>query len=214
MSIGVAIPCYYGHIHNLTNLLDSIENQTVKPNKVVVSCSSTESVFETKNYSFPLEIIITKDCKNAAQNRNIASNRLLDMDYITYIDADDLMHPQRIEILMKVFMMTNCDIILHNFIIGNGEFNKIENIDLKINELKQCYSGCIINKILDKKYHIHHSQSSIKKYIYDIVKYPEEKEYTRKEDSVFCHRVFSIPNIVNVYIANELSIYLQSFTPF
>ena len=48
MKIGVAIPSYYGHITRLFDLLDSIENQTVLPDKVVVSCSSTSSFENTK----------------------------------------------------------------------------------------------------------------------------------------------------------------------
>jgi glycosyltransferase involved in cell wall biosynthesis len=215
MKIGVAIPCYYGHIHLLTNLLDSIEKQTYKPDKVVVSSSSTKELFETKQYSFPLEIIITEDHKNAAQNRNIAANSLNDMDYITFIDADDIMHPQRIEILLKTFQETNCDIILHNFLINDSNFNHIENIDYRTNQLIQCYTGCIIHKHSSQPIqHIHHAQSSIKKCIFDIVKYPEEKEFARREDCAFCHRVFSIPNIKNVYISNQLSSYKPSGTEF
>jgi len=216
MKIGVAVPCYYGHIGHLTNLLDSIENQSCKPDKVVVSCSSTKELFETKKYSFPLEIIITEEHKNAAQNRNIAASRLNDMDYITFIDADDIMHPQRIEILLKTFQETDCDIILHNFLMNDSNFNHIDNIDIRINELIQCYTGCI--RHLDfYKYQsqsIHHSQSSIKQHIFDIIKYPEEKEYARKEDCVFCYRIFSIPNIKNVYISNQLSLYKPSNTEF
>ena len=47
MKLGVAIPCYCGHINNLFTLLDSIDSQTILPNKVVVSSSSTNS-FEMK----------------------------------------------------------------------------------------------------------------------------------------------------------------------
>lgn len=216
MSIGVAIPCYYGHIKNLINLLDSIEEQTVKPNKVVISCSSTKDKIETKLYSFSLEIIITDEKKNAAQNRNIAACKLTDVDYITFIDADDIMHPQRIEILLKVFKDTNCDIILHNFFINETNFKHIEPVDIRINELTQCLTGCIRHvdfyKYQNTCQKIHHSQSSIKKYIFDIIKYPEEQEFYSKEDCVFCYRIFGIPNIKNVYIANELSIYKPSGT--
>lgn len=216
MKIGVSVPCYYGHIPHLTNLLDSIENQTHRPDKVVVSCSSTKELFETKQYSFPLEIIITEDHKNAAQNRNIATAKLNDMDYITFMDADDVMHPQRIEILIKAFQETGCDIILHNFLMDDSEFNHIETIDMRINELTQCYSGCIRHVDIYKyqSQMIHHSQSSIKKHIFDIVQYPEEKEFTRREDCIFCNRVFSIPNITNVYISNQLSVYKPSYTEF
>jgi glycosyltransferase involved in cell wall biosynthesis len=216
MKIGVAVPCYYGHIPHLMYLLDSIESQTSRPDKVVVSCSSTSELFETKQYSFPLEIVITEHHKNAAQNRNIAASKLSDMDYITFMDADDLMHPQRIEILLKTFRETECDIILHNYWLNHSQLDHIEDIDIRINELTQCYTGCIrhidFNKYQSQM--IHHSQSSIKKCIFDIVKYPEEKEFARREDCIFCHRVFSIPNIKNVYISNQLSLYKPSGTEF
>ena len=100
--------------------------------------------------------------------------------------------------------------------MDNSDFNYNQNIGIRINELMQCYSGCI-RHIDFYKYQtqlIHHSQSSIKKYIFDIVKYPEEKEFARKEDCVFCYRVFSIPNVKNVYIANQLSLYKPSNTEF
>jgi glycosyltransferase involved in cell wall biosynthesis len=218
MKIGVAIPCYINHIEHLFQLLDSIQNQTVLPNKVVVSCSSTSRFQHAKEYNFSLEIIVVKDKKNASQNRNIALSELTDMDYITFIDADDIMHPQRIEILLKAIEETNSDIILHNYF--NDEkfdvtlFNKIENINIRSDSLMRCTSGCIrhinyYDNINDK---IHHSQVTVKRIILDKVQFPEEAEFHRKEDCVFCHRVFSLPNIKNSYIQNELSYYKPSQT--
>jgi GT2 family glycosyltransferase len=217
MSIGVAIPCYYGHIPNLIDLLDSIEKQTLKPNKVVVSCSSTKDQIKlTKNYSFPLEIIITEENKNPAQNRNIAASKLDNVDYITFIDADDIMHPQRIEILLKVFKETECHIILHNYLLNDKNFENIQVINIRINELVQCFSGCIrhidFNKYYNTDEFIHHAQITIKREIFDIIKYPEEYKFTRKEDCVFCYRIFELPNMKNVYISNKLSYYKPSGT--
>ena len=225
MKIGVAIPAYIGHVVNLFNLLDSIQNQTRIPDKVVVSCSSTnksdfEPYFEKINqYTFLLEIIPIEEKKNAAQNRNIASFRMMDMDYITFIDADDIMHPQRIEIILKVFQEHQSDIILHNYFIDipfeKELFGSIDNneIIVRTNSLRQHWSGCIehINYINGG---IHHSQVSIKKDIFNIVQFPEEIEFNRKEDCIFCHRVFSLPNIQNAYIANKLSFYAPSGTIF
>jgi hypothetical protein len=223
MKIGVAVPAYIGHIVPLFKLLDSIQNQTIMPDKVVVSCSSTkdsdfDSYYEKmKNYTFPLQIITTEDKKCAAQNRNIAASNLMDMDYISFIDADDIMHPQRIEVLLKVFKDHDSDIILHNYSnyenIENKLIQKIQKNDIVIinNNLKQCISGCITHK----DYHtmngkIHHGHVSIKHCIFNQVQFPEEPEFYTKEDCVFCYRVFNIPNIKDSYIANELTYYKPS----
>ena len=115
MKIGVAIPCYYGHIQRLYDLLESIEKQTILPDKVVVSSSSTSELTCDKIYSFPLEVIVTECKQNASKNRNVAASKLLDMNYITFIDADDIMHPQRIEFLLIGFQRYDSDIILHNY---------------------------------------------------------------------------------------------------
>jgi len=216
MKIGVAIPCYKGHIEKLFELLDSIEKQTRVPDKVVVSCSSTDDFIYCKEYNFPLEIIITSEKKNAAQNRNIAISRLTNMDYITFIDADDIMHFQRIEILLKVFEEHDSDVILHNFVMNNNEFKRIEDIQVLNDSLMQCESGCLRHNKnnYNNIYHIHHSQVTVKKHILDKVNFPEETEFNRREDCVFCHRVFGLENIKHAYIVNELSYYNPSNTIF
>jgi len=216
MKIGIAIPCYKDHIEKLFELLDSIQKQTHLPDKVVVSCSSTDDFTHFKEYNFPLEIVITSEKKNAAQNRNIAISKLMDMDYITFIDADDIMHSQRIEVLLKTFEEHDSDIILHNFLLEKKNFEKIEEIQVTPNSLTQCSSGCIIHKDNNKNliYHIHHSQVTLKKHILEKIKFPEESEFNRREDAIFCHRVFSLENIKNAYIVNELSYYSPSNTQF
>lgn len=222
MKIGVAIPAYVGHINNLFKLLDSIQNQTYIPDKVSVSCSSTKEtdfdlyVEKIKQYSFPLQIITSEEKKCAAQNRNIAASKLTGIDYITFIDADDIMHPQRIEILVQAFKQHDCDIILHNYSylesLDDILVKKIDKNDIivKVNSLEQCYSGCIRHKIYGEK--IHHGHVSVKQTIFNAVTFPEEPEFYRKEDCVFCYRVFSLPNIKNAYITNELTFYTPSNT--
>jgi glycosyltransferase involved in cell wall biosynthesis len=213
MKIGVAIPSYIGHIDMLFDLLDSIEKQTRLPDKVVVSCSSTREFINNKTYSFPLQIIVTEEHKNAAQNRNIAISNLMDMDFVTFIDADDIMHPQRIEVLLKVFEAYNVDIILHTF-ISNNEFEKLEKINVRVNSLVQCITGCIRHSHWDFRNLeiIHHGQVTVKRHILDKVKFPEEDAFLTKEDCTFCHRVFGLENIQNAFIPHGLSLYKPSAT--
>ena len=102
MKLGVAIPCFINHIEQCYVLLESINQQTRIPDQVVVSCSSSkETDFIKREYKFPLIVITTEDKQIAAQNRNAAA-KLLDTDIIAFMDADDIMHPQRIEILLRV----------------------------------------------------------------------------------------------------------------
>ena len=219
MKIGLAIPCYYGHIQRLYDLLESIEKQTILPDKVVVSSSSTIVFKYNKEYNFPLEVIVTEDKQNASKNRNIAASKLNDMDYITFIDADDIMHPQRIEFLLKGFQTYDSDIILHNYFEwtkGTIEsfFHNFEEIKIRTDTLIQGWSGCIthINGYSDRVDKIHHGQVTVKREVFEQVQFPEEREFETKEDCVFCYRVFSLPNIKHSYIQNELSYYNPSNT--
>ena len=113
------------------------------------------------------------------------------------------------------------DIILHNYF----EFSKgtIDNflgifkeINIRNHTLIQGWSGCIthINGYSDSVDKIHHSQVTVKRDIFESVWFPEEEEFNRIEDCVFCYRVFSLPNIKHAYIQNELSYYNPSNTIF
>lgn len=219
MKIGVAIPCYYGHIQRLYDLLDSIEKQTIIPDKVVVSSSSTSEFKSNKIYNYQLEVIVTEDKQNASKNRNIAASKLNDMDYITFIDADDIMHPQRIEFILKGFQMYDSDIILHNYfessnVPSDNFFESNKEIKILTHTLARSLSGCItqINGYSDRVDKIHHGQVTVKREVFEQVQFPEEREFETKEDSVFCYRVFSLPNIKHAYIQNELSYYNPSHT--
>jgi glycosyltransferase involved in cell wall biosynthesis len=219
MKIGVAIPCYNGHISRLYDLLDSIEKQTILPDKVVVSSSSTSELQCEKIYSFPLQIIITENKQNASKNRNIASSKLNNMDYITFMDADDIMHPQRIEFILKGFQTHDSDIILHNYFESKKGtidhfFTIQQELNIRTHTLIRSGSGCIthISGYSDMVDKIHHSQITVKREIIEQVSFPEEREFETKEDCVFCYRVFSLPNIKHAYIQNELSYYNPSLT--
>jgi len=234
MKIGIAIPCYKGHIQHLSILFDSIENQTVLPDKVVVSCSSTEDDVEfIKTYRFPFEIVVTPEFKNTAQNRNIAAAHLMDMDYISFFDADDIMHPQRIEFILKSIELysgdNGVDILLHDYTITERihsyldcSFQSIETMDSIPNCLCQCPGGCVIfineysnynnNNIDDFKTVIHHSQVTVKSHIMNFVRFSEKPEDDIREDCLFCHAVIGLHGISNVYINHELSLYCASGT--
>ena len=220
MRIGVAIPCFIKHIPQCLQLLDALEYQTRKPDEVVVSCSSTIE-FPHKEYSYSIKILVTEKKQNTSTNRNCAA-RELQTDIICFFDADDEMHPQRLEVIERSFQSTNgvtseaptTDIILHSFFEESERDRPYPLIDLSNysmirNQLSQAPSGCIT---LDNVQRIHHGQVSVTKEIFQQVQFPEEREYEIREDCVFCYRVFSLPNIRSVYLPDPLSKYSPSWT--
>ena len=211
-TLGVAIPCYIKHIPKLLELLDSIEAQTRKPDVVSISCSSTaEGEFpKLRDYGFGVLVSTCEERRNAAQNRNIAA-RKLDTDLISFFDADDNMHPQRIEGLYMAFSEP-CDIVLHSYLMDKETeqpYTHIQPFKIIRNKLSQCYSGCIK---LDYAARIHHSQVTVRKEMFEMSPFSENKEHEVKEDCVFCYRIFGLPGIRSAYISDPLSKYIQGFT--
>jgi hypothetical protein len=213
--LGVAVPCYKYHIPVLKRLFESIEQQTVKPDFVCVSCSSsTEQDIPIYNYSFPITFLIAENRQNAAENRNIAAKKLIEKgcDYISFFDADDVMHKQRIEAI-KIAFNTNVKIVLHSYLIGtaNEKLEEYKKFDYLLNQLAKAPSGCayVIN---DLGKPIHHSQVSVHKSVMDVIQFREDKIYERREDSLFCGdalQYFGNNNLNNCYICNPLSIYFE-----
>jgi len=211
-TIGIAIPCYNGHIQKLIECLDSINAQTRKPDVVSISCSSTkpDEFPLLRNYGFAIIVSTCTERKNAAENRNIAARRLT-TDYISFFDADDNMHPQRIEGIMVAFSEP-CDIVLHSFYMDEEvllPYKRIESFTIRRNMLRQAPSGCLI--IYDNA-SIHHSQVSVRREIYEYSPFAEEKEYEVREDCVFCYRILGMKGIQSAHISNALSKYVKSLT--
>lgn len=195
IQLGIAIPCYKYHLPKLKRCLDSIMNQTEKPDLVVVSCSSSETshIPDFPVYTFPFKMIIFSEFRNASQNRNTASDYLRSngMTHISFFDADDEMHPQRIEFIKKAFLkQPDSELVIHSFWRGlqnNEEFKMFDSVPIAENVLvrgKKSQSGVFYSH--NKSFELHHSQISVPITTLERVKFPEEKEYERKEDSFFC----------------------------
>jgi glycosyltransferase involved in cell wall biosynthesis len=215
LTIGVAIPCYKGHIEVLRYLLDSIEAQTRKPDKVVVSCSSSEtndipsSYFE---YSFPLTIFTCSEKRNVSQNRNFAMSKL-ETDIVSFIDADDMMHPQRLEVVEQCFLQNNVQILLHFYEMGlRRPFKMYHNFPIEYNKLFVCPWRSIQHINYPRADIIHNGQSSVRRSILNRVQFQEGPEFIGREDTFFVGDVLLIYPNQNAYCSLPLSKYNPSRT--
>jgi glycosyltransferase involved in cell wall biosynthesis len=195
--------------------LDSINQQTRLPDQVVVSCSSSTLFdFVQQHYQFPLTVLLTGTHQNAAQNRNKAADHL-QTDIITFIDADDIMHPQRLEAIEQAFQDPGTMIVLHSFFLNEEckqQFPSFSEFVVENNILNQCYSGCIKFVNNDPVSRIHHSQASVRQSAFKAVRFPEDKESEGREDCRFCYGVFSRFNGQSSYLRYPLSKYSPSKT--
>jgi len=217
VTIGVAIPCYGGHLQALGHLLESIEYQSRKPDMVMVSCSSaihTDYPHLHRPYSFPLYMVFHVEKKNAAENRNIAASHLT-TDIITFIDADDTMHPQRISIIERCFSTyPSIAILLHNCNMDPLEpfEHYLEEDCFQFNRLMVCPSGSTLH--MDYKYMgvIHNGQPSVPREVFQRMPFDKSPASHGKEDTVFCTRIIAQFPEQTAYCPYQLSGYVPSGT--
>ena len=123
LSVGVIIPCHPKHAPYLYDLIRAYENQTVQPNELVISLSESNQVapdiidaIKNEPWIFPV-ILVQSDAKLfAGQNRNQACKQAT-ANILMCQDADDLPHPQRVEIAKYLFEKYDLDFLMHQFIV-------------------------------------------------------------------------------------------------
>jgi hypothetical protein len=107
LKLAVCIPCGAGHLHYLNYCLKSIETQTRKPDIVTISVSQhTTQIIDISSYTFPIEILYAKIKLLPGANRNRAAEKALEFGatHLSFFDADDIMHPRRLELIESAFL--------------------------------------------------------------------------------------------------------------
>jgi glycosyltransferase involved in cell wall biosynthesis len=216
LTIGIAIPCYKGHIHVLPNLLDSIEQQTRKPDMVIIRCSSSTSEdipYSLSHYSFPVRILFHSEKQNAAENRNVAW-RQLNTDIITFVDADDIIHPQKLEIIENCFQNHHVKILMHGLELDPGvpfqHYHAPYHFD--INRLVRCPWGSTshLDQTPSTVFHFHNAQSSVHKSVFNYVQFDESPSNFGREDTIFCTTVITTFPNETAYCPYGLTKYVPS----
>jgi glycosyltransferase involved in cell wall biosynthesis len=223
-TIGLAICAYKGHIPHLKRLFASIEAQTRKPDMVVVSCSSTEPhemPYLPESYSFPLSIYTHSEKKNCAQNRNDAAS-MLTTDIISFMDADDIMHPQRMEIILDSFIKYDICIFMHNYKTCHStsedqqtvSFSPLSTYHFVLNKLYRCPWGStqVRHEVSGKPSNIQNGHVSVLHSILKEISFRETEEYLARDDTIFATDVITkYPNQTS-YCSEQLSAYFPSGT--
>lgn len=223
-TIGLAICAYKGHIPHLERLFASIEAQTRKPDMVVVSCSSTEPhemPYSPESYSFPLFIYTHSEKKNCAQNRNHAASKMT-TDVVSFMDADDVMHPQRIEIILNSFIHYDICIFVHNtqnyektpLIEQSVSFSPISRYQFTMNRLYRCPWGSaqMNHEIPGASGSVTCGHVSVLRSVLHDISFRETEDYHGRDDTIFVTDVITAYPNKNIYCYEKLSAYYPSRT--
>jgi glycosyltransferase involved in cell wall biosynthesis len=122
LTTSLIVPCCAKHATHLFGLLKIDENQTVLPDEVVISLSESKQVeshilnaLHNGTWTFPVTLILSEKKLYAGENRNKACEHATGDIFICQ-DADDIPHPQRVEIIKYFFESYHVEHLIHQYI--------------------------------------------------------------------------------------------------
>jgi glycosyltransferase involved in cell wall biosynthesis len=207
-TFGIAVPTYAKHLQHLEALLDSISASSVLPDLVSISCSSMDRMLFLKRYPFEIVLSITPEYRNPSQNRNVAAQHA-DVDIISFVDGDDLVHPARTGLLREAFERGS-QIACHNYCRGEvyvkGMFEETGALSLRPGYINISPPNAAFphNDKVHLDYHCAHV--TMLKPIYEEFRYNEDEKIKYSEDAELLRRIVTSGRSID-YIDNKLSFY-------
>lgn len=123
LKTSIIIPCCATHAEHLYALVRMYEQQTELPDEIVISLSESHKVpqdiidaLRNETWRFPVKLLLSQEKLFAGHNRNIACENASGDIFICQ-DADDLVHPQRVEIIKYFFKKYKVKHLMHRFVV-------------------------------------------------------------------------------------------------
>lgn len=203
--ISLIIPCYYKHASKLHALLRMYEAQTRLPDEVIISLSEVHLVEQdvldeltSERWAFPVTIMMTKEKKYAGENRNCACEQATG-DVFVCQDADDIPHPQRIEIIQYLFATYKIDHLMHRYMMVEPKTTEVPFVlhsdfkQLKLGQTKNfqevwSYSG------------ITNGNSAITKQVFDAIQWPDTPRGQDTEFNRAAYKAFENCLVIDVVL--------------
>jgi len=196
ITISVVIPCVPKHIQYLYENIKFINNQTLRPNDIIIALSETTEEVGTKletdlNNISNIKIIVLSSINkhNASANRNrggLYSNN----DIVSFIDADDETMTDKLGKVVNNMKKYNADFALHG-IFGYPSSSYTSN-NMNPDEFalfdKNHKPANGRNWLGHHGLNIHTGHITIKRHILDKILYDTTMNYG--EDSLFVRQLF------------------------
>ena len=200
-TIAIGIPCIPKHEKHLKDLFKTIKNQTTPSREVIIGISETsknkaQKLFKTLQplINCPLLITFTTKKAFAGENRNrIAKHSTSTL--ISFVDADDLMHPQRNEILLDTYNKKHPKSMVHQFTMNSKDMTKTFHTP-EVKDGKYLHSLAKNKKEQASPLYapnLHHGHITTETKLFKKIKQPEHRR--RAQDTSFVGRILdAYPN--------------------
>ena len=225
VSISVCIPAVEADIITaLPRLLQSIQSQTLHPLEIIVVISNCSRErcrnFKTIVTSWFVASKINIYCKKQLQLQSLSREEAASYargSVVSFIDADDMMYPNRLEVISILFRSYRPLMVLHGFsnsrippydtqwktapIISGESLYDIA----KSTEVRRVY---LLASVV-------HSHMSVLRGTLNMVKFRKEKKFYRSEDALFIRDFISFfckRNTTAIFIDTPLSWYVPRLT--
>lgn len=205
MNISFCITAFDKDIHLLDKCLHFIDQQTITPEEILLLVSGVKKIPISKKIS---NIFTFEERLSAGKARNYLLNKA-SCEIVCFCDIDDEIHPQKYEIVHKIFLNTNNIAMVHDYNIGHQEFSFI-NIQNNIDFF------CITdndpnpnstNLLCPTNGKITHGHISIRKndILENKIRYQDK---SHGEDGIFCRDILKSTNKNFVYCPLKLINYI------
>ena len=207
ISISVCIPVIPRDIDSgcLDELMSSIANQTTTAAEVVLSfTNSSYSEALSLRTSFqervdPVPVIVVRSSEAYIQGKSRNNAALVSTaELISFIDADDKMHPERLEVIQGAFRENeNLTLLLHGFVEDANESGwELESMlssksYAKVGKEEICKSELRSRHQPNLDLLVHHAHVTVRREMFENFRYDESPARYRIEDSVFIREVLA-----------------------
>lgn len=224
ITISLCVPCFPPHEKFLPELIENVNKQTRAPEEIVISLSERSKVYaksiqkELQDLTdISIKIISIAGKAFAGENRNKAASNAKSK-ILSFMDADDKMHPKRLELIELLFENRDIHALLHMYttnlfdnnvyfdpekIIGQDE---VYNEHINEREVRLKRWDYTWNPSLNSYIGLHHGHLSILASSYKAIK--QSRKHRRGQDALFVRKILNRYNRGVIIYKEPLSKYI------
>jgi glycosyltransferase involved in cell wall biosynthesis len=218
LTVSVIIPCVPKHAPYLFNLLSHYARQTEVPQEVIISISQIDLISKMlidaiTSTDWPFKLIIIRNARktSAGKNRNLGAEAAQG-DILMFQDADDIPHPQRVEIIRYFFGMYDIYHLMHFYVVPKRMVNNGEVPEECMSYQKSRISFRVGARYQESSEHypFHNGQPCVLRSMASKIMWPDQ--YTVAEDVAYSRSIYNRFPDKTIIIEVPLVVYRNQLT--